>query len=84
METIYDILLIVLNNRQRIKPNPLLRYSNRSPQRFAVYYEELLEKELLKEELDEKDKKFIVLTNRGFQYIKEYKTVLRFINEFEL
>jgi len=54
METIYDILLIVLNNRQRIKPNPLLRYSNLSPQRFAVYFEELLEKELLKEEFDEK------------------------------
>jgi len=84
METIYDILLIVLNNRQRIKPNPLLRYSNLSPQRFAVYFEELLEKELLKEEFDEKNKKYIVLTNRGFQYIKEYKTVLRFINEFEL
>lgn len=84
MEIIYDILIIVLDNRQRIKPTPLLRYSNLSPQRFAVYFKELLEKELLKEEFDEKSKKFIVLTNRGIQYIKEYKTVLRFIEEFEL
>ena len=73
-----------MENKQRIKPTTLLRYSNLSPQRFAVYFEELLEKELLKEEFDEKNKKFIVLTNRGFLYIKEYRTVLRFIDEFEL
>jgi predicted transcriptional regulator len=44
----------------------------------------LLKKGFLEEIIDEKENKLIVLTEKGSNYIREYKTVLRFIKEFEL
>ncbi len=61
-----------------IKVTPLLRFYNISPQSFSRYFE-LLEKELITEELDGKDGKYVKLTNRGIHYLREYKAVLRFI-----
>jgi predicted transcriptional regulator len=61
-----------------------LRYSNISPQSFSSYYLDLLEKELIAEEYDVNDTKYVKLTNRGIQYIRDYKVVLRFVKEFEL
>jgi predicted transcriptional regulator len=84
MEIIYDLLNIINDNNNRIKVTPLLRFSNVSPQSFSSYYLELLEKELIAEEVDGKDNKYVTLTNRGIQYLREYKVVLRFIEEFEL
>ncbi len=84
MEIIYDLLSIVNDNNNRIKVTPLLRYSNISPQSFSGYYLELLEKELIAEEHVEGDSRYVKLTNRGIQYIREYKAVQRFIKEFEL
>jgi predicted transcriptional regulator len=63
---------------------PLIRHSNLSPQRFSSYYDDLIRKNFLTEEVDEKGKKHLTLTNRGFDYLREYKTYLRFLKEFEL
>jgi predicted transcriptional regulator len=63
---------------------PLVRHSGLSPQSFARYYGKLLEKGFLEEKSEKKDKKFIFLTEKGSNYLREYKTVLRFIKEFEL
>ena len=84
LEVIHDILKIISNNQNSIKPTPLLRYSNLSSQRFSKYHKELLQKELIKEILDKKNKKFITLTDKGFKYLEKYNTILGFIEEFEL
>jgi len=84
LEVIYDILNIIRNNRNSIRPTPLLRYSNLSSKSFADYYKELTTKEFVKEILDKKGKKFIVLTDKGFMYLEKYKMILGFIDEFEL
>ena len=84
LEVIYDILNIIRNNRNSIKPTPLLRYSNLSSKSFADYYKELTAKEFVKEILDKRGKKFIVLTDKGFMYLEKYKMILGFIDEFEL
>lgn len=84
MEIIYDLLNIINENNNYIKITPLIRYSNISPQSFSSYYVELLEKKFIIEEMDNKDNKYIKLTKRGFHYLREYKTVLKFIEEFEL
>jgi len=84
LEVIYDILKIVQNNHNSIKPTPLLRQSNLSSQGFAEYYQELLSKELIKEILDKKGKKYITLTDKGFAYIEKYKTIVGFVEEFGL
>ena len=81
---VFDILTTVRDNGHRIKITPLIRNSGLSPQSFSHYYVKLLEKGFLEEISDEDEKKLIVLTEKGSNYLKEYKTVLRFIKEFEL
>lgn len=84
LEVIYDILRIIQENRNSVKPTPLLRQSNLSSQSFAEYYKELQTKELVKETEDKKGKKYITLTDKGFKFLEKYKLILGFIREFEL
>lgn len=84
LEMIFDILNIIRNHRNSIKPTPLLRQSNLSSQSFTEYLNELLEKDLIKEIADENEKKFLTLTDKGFKYLDKYKLILGFIEEFEL
>lgn len=84
LEIIYSILKIIRDKGNSIKPTPLLRYSNISSQSFSDYYQELLEKELIREDLDKKERRYISLTDKGFKYIEKYGLILGFIEEFEL
>ncbi|MCZ7401965.1 MAG: winged helix-turn-helix transcriptional regulator [Candidatus Methanoperedens sp.] len=84
LEMIYDILNIIRNHQNSIKPTPLLRHSNLSSQSFTEYLNELLEKDLIKEITDENERKFLTLTDKGFKYLEKYKLILGFIEEFEL
>lgn len=84
LEVIYDILNIIKNNKNSIKPTLLLRASNLSSQSFSEYYRELLDKRLIREIQDKKDKKFITLTDKGFKFLEKYKLIHGFIDEFGL
>lgn len=84
LEVIYDILSIIRDKNNSIKPTPLLRFSNLSSQRFSEYFKELKEKDLIKEIKDTKGKKFITLTDKGFKFLEKYKMILGFIDEFDL
>jgi predicted transcriptional regulator len=84
LEVIYDILRIIRDNHNSIKPTPLLRVSNLSSQSFSEYFLELKGKEFVKEIVDKKNKKFITLTDQGFKYLEKYKQILEFIDDFNL
>jgi predicted transcriptional regulator len=84
LEIIYNILKIIQDKGNSIKPTPLLRYSNVSSQSFNEYYKELIDKDLIKEEFDKKKRKYITLSDKGFKYLEKYKLILGFIEEFEL
>ncbi len=84
LEVIFDILKIIQKNNNSIKPTPLLRYSNLSSKSFSDYLEELKGKNLVKVLIDKKDKKYITLTDKGFNYLEKYNTITSFIEEFEL
>lgn len=84
LEVIFDILKIVSDNDNSIKPTPLLRQSNLSSSSFGEYLKELIDKELVKELTDKKGRKFITLTDKGFQYISKYDFIKGFISEFDL
>ena len=84
LEVIHDFLKIIQENQNSIKPTPLLRKTNLSSQSFAEYLEELLNKRLIKEVYDKKNKKYLTLTDKGFKYLQKYKLILGFIDEFEL
>ena len=84
LEVIYDVLKIIRDKNNSIKPTPLLRYSNLSSSSFSEYYNELISKEFIKEITDNKGRKFVTLTDKGFKYLEKYRMILGFIDEFEL
>ena len=83
LEIIKDILKIVQENRNSIKLTPLIRKSKLSSTGFKEYYTELLERELVKEIGSGRERK-VALTERGFKFIEKYRTIIEFIDEFEL
>ena len=83
LEIIKDILYIIKEHLNSIKPTPLLRQSNISSSRFKEYFNELLERNFIKE-VNHKNGKFISLTEKGFKFLEKYKTIINFIDEFEL
>jgi len=84
LEILKDILNIVRESRNLIKPTPLLRKSGLSSAGFKEYYSNLLEKELIKEITDKNGDKQIVLTEKGFRFLDKYRTIVDFIDEFDL
>ncbi len=84
IEIVYDILKNIQDNQNSIKPTPLMRYSNLSTNSFNEYITELIEKEMIKELRDKKNRKYITLTNKGMEFIEKYKQIRGFIEEFNL
>ena len=84
LEVIYDILFLIREKNNSIKPTPLLRFSNLSSQSFSEYITELLEKEFVKEIFDKKGRKFYSLGDKGFKYLEKYEVIKGFIDDFEL
>lgn len=83
-EVICDILKIIKDHHNSIKPTPLLRCSNLSSKRFSEYYKDLLKKSLIREVCDSSGRKFVTLTDKGFEFVEKYKLISGFIHEFEL
>jgi predicted transcriptional regulator len=84
LEVIYDILSIIRDKNNSIKPTPLLRFSNLSSQSFNEYITDLLEKKFIQEIYDKKGKKFYSLADTGFKYLEKYEVIKGFIEDFEL
>jgi predicted transcriptional regulator len=84
LEVIFDILKIISDKNNSIKPTPLLRYSNLSSSSFNDYYKELLSKEFVKEVIGKNNRKYITLTDKGFKFLEKYKMIKGLIEEFEL
>ncbi|MCA9486762.1 MAG: hypothetical protein KC548_03870, partial [Nanoarchaeota archaeon] len=83
LEVIHDILQIIKQNGNQIKPTPLLRFSNLSSQSFALYEEELLEKKLMLVQMENK-KKFYKITEKGHRYLDQYQMIRTFMQDFDL
>ena len=83
LEVMRDILSILKDNRNSMKPTPLLRKSGLSSKRFKEYYFEILKKELVKE-VEEKKERRVVLTEEGLRFLEKYKVIIDFIEEFDL
>jgi len=83
LEIIKDILESIRSSRQ-IKPTRLLYSSNLSPQMFKEYINELVKKEFIRIEIDDKDKKTFLITKKGNDFLAEYKVIENFIENFGL
>jgi len=84
LEIMRDVIQIIKRNKNHIKPTPLLRKANISSARFKAYCSELVDRALIKEIIEGKNRKYIILTEKGFRFLEKYKTIINFIDEFEL
>ncbi len=84
LEVIYDILKIIQDNNNSIKPTPLLRFSNLSFNSFSIYEKDLIKKDFIRLCEDKKGKKYYTLTDKGFIYLDKYSMIKNFISEFDL
>ncbi|PIN88686.1 hypothetical protein COU61_03955 [Candidatus Pacearchaeota archaeon CG10_big_fil_rev_8_21_14_0_10_35_13] len=82
LEIIKDLLIIVNDSHGRIKTTPLLRQTNLSTTRFKEYYQELINKGLIKEKNN--DGKVVMITDKGIKFLEKYSTIVNFIKEFDL
>jgi predicted transcriptional regulator len=83
LEVIKDILNAIRSNR-KIKPTRLLYASNLSPQMFKDYVNELIKKEFIKLDIDDKEKKSFSITRKGMEFLQEYKVIENFVENFGL
>jgi predicted transcriptional regulator len=84
LEIIKDILRIIQENKNSIKQTPLIRKSNISSSKSKEYFKELLDKGFVREIRSDSGEKTLALTQRGFNFLERYKTIVNFIEEFEL
>jgi len=83
LEVIKDILEVIREKRE-VKPTRLLYASNLSPQMFKDYINELIEKGFIRLDIDEKDKKSFSLTEKGNDFLEEYRVIENFVENFGL
>lgn len=83
LEVIFDLLKIIRDKNNAIKPTPLLRFSNLSSQRFTEYISYLLDKGFVRE-TSKDGRKHYSLSDKGFRYLEKYRNIIDFIEDFDL
>jgi predicted transcriptional regulator len=84
LEIMKDILRIIQENKNQIKPTPLLRKSGLSSSSFGEYYPLLLYKGLILEIENKRGEKYVSLSERGLRFLDKYRAIVSFIEEFDL
>ncbi|MAF36827.1 hypothetical protein CL622_06950 [archaeon] len=80
-EIINDILFLMQRKGGKLKPTHILYGGNLSYDRLKKYMEQL-EKRKLVEVTFEKEKKFYLLTDRGYEYVNEARKLKQFTEAF--
>jgi predicted transcriptional regulator len=83
MQIVYDILQSISDKQGKIKPTHLLYKSNLSHGRLMHYIEDLIQKGLITKDFDE-DTRFYVITDKGLQFLAEYRRMREFTDSFGL
>jgi predicted transcriptional regulator len=83
LEVIHDILDVIRENGNDIKPTRLLHFSNISPQMFREYIDELLGKGFIIGN-EKASGKTYSLTRKGFSFLENYSVIQDFISNFGL
>lgn len=84
LQIIRDILSAIRDKGGTIKPTHLLYKSNLSHQMMGEYLSELMDKEFVTEHIAKNKSKTYSLTKKGYDYLSEYQTVVKFIESFGL
>lgn len=83
LQIIYDILTVIKEKNGKIKPTNILYKSNLSNQMFQEYISELIQKGLIIENESNHGKTYS-LSQKGFDYLKQYQIIVDFTSSFGL
>lgn len=84
LEIIHDILHVIREKGDRIKPTHILYKSNLSHQMLTEYMTDLISKSFIVEDIDKRGKRTYRLTEKGFAYLADYSTVRKFVDSYGL
>lgn len=82
-EVILDILRVIYEKNNKIKPTHLMYKANLSHKSMKIYLSKLLKNKLV-HETKNADKKIYELTDKGKEYYLKYKQLIEFQKTFGL
>ena len=83
IEIIHDILVVIRDNKNKVKPTHLLYKSNLSHKMMKDYLAHLESKSFIETKTEGKNT-YYSLTDKGFEFLNKYSTVLKFMESFGL
>lgn len=83
LQVIHDILRTIKDKDGKIKPTHILYKSNLSHQMMEEYLNELIEKNFIVEEKIKESKTYSI-TQKGQEYLNQYKLIVNFVGGFGL
>ena len=83
LRVIHDILRAISEKNEKIKPTHILYKANLSHQMLDEYLKDLIERGFVIEIKKKKGKSY-ALTDKGFNYLNEYKLITGFMDSFGL
>jgi predicted transcriptional regulator len=81
IEIIYDMLNAISEKRGSIKPTHLLYKSNLSHNKMKEYLTELVKKDMISEN-EEEGKKSYLITEKGTEFLTEFRRIKKFSESF--
>jgi predicted transcriptional regulator len=82
LEIMKDILQIIFDRGDRLKPTHIMYKANLSHQMLVEYTTELVEKELI--EIVDEGRKIHRITNKGRDFLRDYKMMRGFMDSYGL
>ncbi len=84
LEIIKDILEILRDKGEKVKPTHIMYKANLSHVMLKEYTQELVKKKMIEEKQTKKGKKRFILTKKGFSYLKDYSIIRGFVDSYGL
>ena len=84
LEIIKDILEIIRDKRQKVKPTHIMYKANLSHQMLTEYTNELLSNEMIEETKDKKNRKNYDITEKGLNFLKDFNMIKGFMDSYGL
>ncbi len=84
LEIIHDILHVIREKGDRIRPTHILYKSNLSHQMLTEYMGDLLSKGFIIERIGKKGHKTYQLTKKGYNYLEDYSSLKKFVDSYGL
>ncbi len=81
---INDILDLIRDRGDKVKPTQIMYRANLSHDMLTSYLNELLAKGFITEKKDKENRRTYSLTDKGFNFLRDYKIIKGFVDSYDL